>query len=62
MLSIFFLFTSAVGAALWAVEDQKRLFHGTVEHVSANSDARVSRERAWSWWKRLLWGRRGPLG
>ncbi|KAI5843910.1 hypothetical protein DFP73DRAFT_578798 [Morchella snyderi] len=29
VLSILFLFTSAAGAALWAVEDQKRLWAGT---------------------------------
>lgn len=62
VLSIFFLFTSAVGAALWAIEDQKRLFNGTSEHLSANSDAAVERERARGWWGRLRRGGRGPLG
>lgn len=64
VLSIFFLFTSAVGAALWAIEDQKRLFYGTSEHVSANTDAAAERERARGWLGRLRRGllRRGLLG
>lgn len=46
VLSILFLFTSAVGAALWAVEDQKRIFYATIDRMPIQPERR---RRWWSW-------------
>ncbi|KAH0606676.1 uncharacterized protein H6S33_003510 [Morchella sextelata] len=49
VLSILFLFTSAAGAALWAVEDQKRLWFGNGAGA-ADPGAEVGSA---GWWKRM---------
>ncbi|RPA97565.1 hypothetical protein L873DRAFT_1690582 [Choiromyces venosus 120613-1] len=55
VLSILFLFTSATGAGLWAVEDQKRLFYGTTRSGPSTRPQRPGqgeRKRSWWWWKK----------
>lgn len=54
VLSILFLFTSATGAGLWAVEDQKRLFYGTAHSgpgAYTQQPEESERKRSW-WWKK----------